>query len=157
MTGPLHADAARLRAQLLELAGNLWWSWGIDGSSIFHALDPERFETSGHDPHAVIAGLDDARLVRRVDDQGLAGRLDEAVDGLRPTSPTPGPGATTTPAACTPPRSLTSAPSSDFTNRCRSTRAVSSWRAITSRAPRTAAYRSWESDCCTARATSARR
>ncbi len=83
MNRPLHADAARLRAQLLELAGNLWWSWGIDGAAIFHALDPERFEASGHDPHAVVAGLDDARLVARVDAHGLAPVLDEAVSKLR--------------------------------------------------------------------------
>lgn len=83
MHRPLHDDAARLRASLTELAANLWWSWGIDGAAIFHALDPERFEDSGHDPHAVIAGLDDARLVARVDAHGLAGVIDEAVSALR--------------------------------------------------------------------------
>ncbi|MBX3249520.1 MAG: alpha-glucan family phosphorylase [Myxococcales bacterium] len=79
----IHDDGGRARVLLTELADNLWWCWGVDGAAIFRALDPERFEATGHDPHAVLAALSDAEAQARLEAAGLTTTLDEAVRALR--------------------------------------------------------------------------
>ena len=71
-------DADRYRRQLESLAKNLYWCWGLDPDSLFRPLDPEGWERCHHDPHAQIAGLDDAQLVAAVERAGLARVIDEA-------------------------------------------------------------------------------
>ncbi|HJL03574.1 MAG TPA: alpha-glucan family phosphorylase [Polyangiaceae bacterium LLY-WYZ-15_(1-7)] len=80
-------EATRLRAQLEELAGNLFWSWfskgtGVDGATIFRALDPARWEATNHDPHALLDGMDDDALADAVARTGLERAIDEAVRAL---------------------------------------------------------------------------
>ncbi len=62
---------------LRSLASNLSWCWSRDGASLFRALDPERWETLGHDPHALLAALDDEAIAAGVARSGLEDRIAE--------------------------------------------------------------------------------
>ena len=50
-----------LHRRLIELARNLWWTWNADAQRLFAAIDPVVWNTSGHDPSALIG---EARLAK---------------------------------------------------------------------------------------------
>jgi starch phosphorylase len=62
---------------LRSLASNLSWCWSRDGASLFRALDPERWEQVHHDPHALLAALDDDTIAAGVARSGLEDRIGE--------------------------------------------------------------------------------
>jgi glucan phosphorylase len=51
-------------APLLELAHNLWWCWNGDALDLFRRLDPESWETSYHNPVAMLGRMDQHRLMQ---------------------------------------------------------------------------------------------
>jgi len=62
---------------LRSLASNVSWCWSRDGASLFRALDPERWEALGHDPHALLAVMDDEAIAEGVARSGLEDRIGE--------------------------------------------------------------------------------
>ena len=44
------------------LAANLRWSWHEPTKALFARIDPERWESLGHDPVALLGAVDPARL-----------------------------------------------------------------------------------------------
>ena len=70
-----------LRAQLETLAENLHWAWAPGAESIFQDLAPALWESSGHDPHAILRSLDDDALTTAA--ATLRGRIDRACRALR--------------------------------------------------------------------------
>jgi starch phosphorylase len=77
-----HAEdmlAARLPAPLQPLAavaGNLWWSWQAGADDVFRTIDPDRWESSGHNPVKFLRDGRPARLLEASRDRGLVGRIE---------------------------------------------------------------------------------
>ena len=57
---------------------NLWHSWNPDVARLFQNLDSEAWESSGHNPVAVLARLSRARIRDILDDDPLMERILEA-------------------------------------------------------------------------------
>jgi starch phosphorylase len=66
---PLHA--------LGELAGNLRWSWHPPTQDLFASIDPELWETSGHDPVKLLGLVPSARLQELSADPAFLAQLEE--------------------------------------------------------------------------------
>lgn len=49
-------------AGLQELSHNLWWSWTPEALALFSGLDQELWKSVGHNPVAVLANIDQAKL-----------------------------------------------------------------------------------------------
>lgn len=49
-------------AGLQEISRNLWWSWTPEALALFSGLDKDLWETVGHNPVAVLANIDQAKL-----------------------------------------------------------------------------------------------
>ena len=49
-------------ARLEELANNLWFSWNRPTRELFARLDPVLWEAVGHNPKALLHGVDQRRL-----------------------------------------------------------------------------------------------
>lgn len=62
---------------LRSLASNLAWCWSREGAGLFRALDPDRWEALGHDPHALLAALDDEAIAAGVARSGLEDQVAE--------------------------------------------------------------------------------
>ena len=135
--------------RLSALAQNLWWSWDDDTTSLFRELDPVLWRELGHNPVALLQQMP----IEKLEERASAARAAQPHQlRLSPHAGVPArrsaPGAHGTPACSGLGRWPTSPPSSACTSRCRSTPAASaSWRATTSRAPRTWAFR-WSASAC---------
>jgi len=64
VTPRLPAELARLE----ELANNLWFSWNRPTRELFARLDPVLWEAVGHNPKAVLRGVDQRRLEQAAND-----------------------------------------------------------------------------------------
>ncbi|HYE02841.1 MAG TPA: alpha-glucan family phosphorylase [Phycisphaerales bacterium] len=64
-------------APLARIAYDLWFSFSRTAQDIFREIDPERWEHSGHNPVAVLAGLGPDRIARLAADRGFAARVAE--------------------------------------------------------------------------------
>ncbi|MGQ0633672.1 MAG: alpha-glucan family phosphorylase [Planctomycetaceae bacterium] len=64
--------------RLRMLARNIWWSWDIDGVSVFHDLDAERWRELDHNPLALLSELSLDRLTARVKQDVLHSRINHA-------------------------------------------------------------------------------
>jgi glycogen phosphorylase len=77
-----HAEdmlAARLPAPLQPLAavaGNLWWSWQAGAAGVFRTIDPDRWESSGHNPVKFLRDGRTHRFLEASRDPGLVGRIE---------------------------------------------------------------------------------
>ncbi|MCS6964388.1 alpha-glucan family phosphorylase [Thermoflexus sp.] len=49
-------------ARLIDLAGNLWWTWQPDAQRLFERLDPVLWEEVRHNPVALLRRIERARL-----------------------------------------------------------------------------------------------
>ncbi len=70
-------------APLGELAGNLRWSWHPETQDVFAAVDPQQWESSGHDPVRMLGLVSTARLDELTKDQAFLDRLDRVSANLR--------------------------------------------------------------------------
>ena len=118
-------------AALATLANNIHWTWDRRTQALFAQLDPALWESSGHDPIRLIAGITASRWAELADDHEIASLTDAAAGRLAQATTEPrwfqsrGPTARSS-------SSPTSHPSSASPRRFRSTRAASeSWRATT--------------------------
>ena len=69
LPAPLHA--------LGELAGNLRWSWHPPTQDLFASIDPELWETSGHDPVKLLGLVPSGRLQELSTDSAFLAQLEE--------------------------------------------------------------------------------
>uniref|UniRef100_UPI002B279B58 DUF3417 domain-containing protein n=1 Tax=Nocardioides sp. TaxID=35761 RepID=UPI002B279B58 len=60
---------------LSELAGNLRWSWHPETQDVFAEVDPELWESTGHDPVKLLGAVGRDRLDELAGDQGFLERL----------------------------------------------------------------------------------
>lgn len=94
---PAHGDdslSARLPdelAPLAHVAQNVWWSWQPGAADLFRAIDPARWEASGHNPVKLLRDASPAVLAAAARDAGLVARARAltsalAIDLARPFS-----------------------------------------------------------------------
>ena len=70
-------------APLHDLALNLRWSWHPPTRDLFASIAPELWESTGHDPVAVLSSLRASDMERLAADEGLVARVREAHDDLQ--------------------------------------------------------------------------
>ncbi|ORW99296.1 glycosyltransferase family 1 protein [Mycolicibacillus trivialis] len=70
-------------AALDELSVNLRWSWEKPTKDLFAAIDPDRWESCGHDPVALLGAVKPDRLDELAADSAFTGRLDAIAADLR--------------------------------------------------------------------------
>ena len=75
------AIPARLEA-LAELATNIYWTWDCQTQALFTQLEPALWESSGHDPLRLIAGITAARWAELSADPEIAALTDAAAGRL---------------------------------------------------------------------------
>jgi glycogen phosphorylase len=64
--------------RLKELAGNLWWSWDDECTSLFRELDPLMWRELDHNPVALVQLLEMRALDERASQLALHGRINHA-------------------------------------------------------------------------------
>jgi glycogen phosphorylase len=69
--------------RIWSLARNLWWSWDAEASSIFHELDPDRWQEVDHNPIALLSEISIEQLQQRVGRLVLHSRLNYAFRRLQ--------------------------------------------------------------------------
>jgi starch phosphorylase len=69
-------------APLEELATNLHWSWNLPARSLFEEISPELWESTGHDPIAMLGDVESARLAELADDTAFVARARRLRDEL---------------------------------------------------------------------------
>ena len=67
---------------LATLATNLWWCWHPEAAAVFQAVDPERWERSGHNPVKLLRDTSPLRLSQVARDAALVGRAEGLVHAL---------------------------------------------------------------------------
>ncbi|HZX55423.1 MAG TPA: alpha-glucan family phosphorylase, partial [Ilumatobacteraceae bacterium] len=75
------AIPARLEA-LSSLANNIHWTWDRRTKALFSQLDPELWESSGHDPLRLIAGITETRWSELSNDADIIALTDAAAARL---------------------------------------------------------------------------
>ncbi|KRF32691.1 alpha-glucan family phosphorylase [Yonghaparkia sp. Soil809] len=66
-----------------DLAANLRWSWHEPTRQLFERMDPERWDELGHDPIALLGGIDPDRLQELAQDAGFIAEAEALRDDLR--------------------------------------------------------------------------
>lgn len=70
-------------AALGDLAGNLRWSWHPPTCDLFASLDPQRWDTSGHDPATMLGMLSPEELDAMASDPQIVARVASAAEDLQ--------------------------------------------------------------------------
>jgi len=73
-------QVAAARDVLVHLAHDLRWTWHDGARALFHDLDPDSWEASGHNPERLLARLPDVRLARALARDDFAARLHDVAD-----------------------------------------------------------------------------
>ena len=74
---------APLQERLWSLARNLWWSWDNDSASIFHDLEPLRWQQLNHNPIGLLSETTLAGVERRAQEVMLDARVNYAFRRMR--------------------------------------------------------------------------
>ena len=75
-------NTAALIGRLRALSQNLWWSWNPRAQAIFEELSPLLWESSNHNPVAVLAQFSEMELVAHLGDPDFLSRLLPVLDTL---------------------------------------------------------------------------
>ena len=75
---------------LLEVAYNLRWAWNSDARELFRRLDDEGWESSHHNPVAMLGQIDQHRLTELANDDSFRAHLARVQDDLRNYLQNPG-------------------------------------------------------------------
>src|SRR4030042_5183829 len=59
-----------------ELAFNLHWTWNHEAIDLFRRLDPELWESTGHNPVSMLGLIRQERLVRAARDKAFLAHMD---------------------------------------------------------------------------------
>jgi len=62
--------------RLRELAHNLWWTWNHEAIELFQRLEPDLWQSTGHNPVLMLGTIRQERLEQIVDDDGFMAHLD---------------------------------------------------------------------------------
>jgi len=79
---PLRARLPGPLQPLATLATNLWWCWHPEAAAIFRAVDPERWDSSGHNPVKLLRDASPLRLAKVAQDAALVGRVEALARSL---------------------------------------------------------------------------
>lgn len=77
-----------MREALVRIARDLRWTWHGGAQALFHDLDPDAWEASGHNPERLLARLPDARLAKVLARDDFADRLAESPRSSPPSGTT---------------------------------------------------------------------
>ena len=77
-------------APLLAIAQNFWWAWHGDARDLFRRLDPASWETSYHNPVAMLGSIAQQRLEQMADDEGFLAHLHRVYSDLESYLSQPG-------------------------------------------------------------------
>ena len=69
-------------APLGKLAGNLRWSWHLPTARLFHDINPEAWEASGHDPVQFLGSITREQLKQIAANQDLVARIQDLGNDL---------------------------------------------------------------------------
>ncbi len=69
---------SEIHEKLTQLAGNLWWSWQPEVTSIFREIDPARFSALNHNPVLLLREYPPERLEQRAREVVLHSRINWA-------------------------------------------------------------------------------
>jgi len=69
-------------ARLTELAYNFWWCWNRDAVKLFRRIDRERWETTGHNPVALLGQVSQERFQQLDDDSAFLAQYDRVMDSF---------------------------------------------------------------------------
>ena len=69
-------------AKLKDIAINLWWCWNYDTVNLFQRLDRELWESSHHNPIALLGMISQDRLERLAQDDGYIAQLERVYSHL---------------------------------------------------------------------------
>jgi len=72
----------RRLARLPDLAYNLWWTWNPDAERVFSRLDPQRWETAGHNPVLFLRQLSRRSLSAATRDLAYLDSYDKVVEAF---------------------------------------------------------------------------
>ena len=67
---------------LLEIAYNLWWTWQPEAVQLLRRVDPELWESTGHNPVMILGMIQQERLLKLEKDPGFVAQLDRLVEKL---------------------------------------------------------------------------
>ena len=67
-----------LHEKLVELSGNLWWSWQPDVSDVFRQIDPNRWSELSHNPVRLLREVSPEQLEVRATERVLHSRIHNA-------------------------------------------------------------------------------
>jgi glycogen phosphorylase len=77
-------------ASLIDIAYNLRWSWNGQAMELFHRLDPERWETTSHNPVKMLGQIGQGALERAAKDEGYLAQVERVYNDLQDYTTTPG-------------------------------------------------------------------
>ena len=63
-------------SRLQDLASNLWWTWTPQARTLFRTLDRELWESTGHNPVALLQSVSQARLEQVAQDEAYGMKYD---------------------------------------------------------------------------------
>jgi glycogen phosphorylase len=67
---------------LRKIAYNLHWDWNAESKDLFRRLDPDLWESSHHNPVAMLGTISQARLTEVVEDEGFLAQMGRAAQQL---------------------------------------------------------------------------
>lgn len=70
-------------SDLLMIAYDLWWSWNPQAIQLFRRMEPELWESSGHNPVAMLGSIQQERLDELQHDEGFLAQLDRIAHQLK--------------------------------------------------------------------------
>ena len=70
-------------AALHELAYNLWSLWNYEAASLFNRLDPDLWETTGHNPVRLLNLISQDKLRAAAEDEGFLSHLNRITSDLK--------------------------------------------------------------------------
>jgi len=67
---------------LAQLSWNYWWTWSVDGTSVFRDLDPDVWETCEHNPRQLLTRTAEYRLMQMATDPVYIERVRKLSDSF---------------------------------------------------------------------------
>ncbi|MYD92468.1 MAG: DUF3417 domain-containing protein, partial [Chloroflexi bacterium] len=68
---------------LRELAYDLWWAWSPDAQDLFRRIDPDAWQSTHHNPVALLGQVTPDQLARRAEDAAFVHDLQRVVERRR--------------------------------------------------------------------------
>jgi glycogen phosphorylase len=72
-------NAHDLLTGLRHVSHNLWWSWNFDAQQVFQELAPRLWDTSHHNPSALLAEISEQEILSRLGNKDFAARTAKVV------------------------------------------------------------------------------